>query len=368
MGKMYPHPQCHSAKLRKLGYVPPVWHRAIRRAPPKDLYPLKRVSKSMELPGDKVVKQVFKRMPMLRKERYEFYNAEYKPLATRIALTTMRLQKEHGLDQDAAFKKCENEIFKEELYYFAKNIRDNPGNHFKLTNSEIRNFYVHDLINEAQFLKKRIATAVEQAAANDQGEQNSHVPTPVKNVRIAQDTLAEYFAEDEPIFEDILAERGFEKVTVSPFYHPYKLSGVHAHPKQTYITHSDYSVDDVLLYRHGGFEQENQRYIRSQVQVPASAFLDSIEFADDTIDAKQGIFDAFGVGDESGEIPDDNFMHKNMLAMGTHHISKDEATYFTATEGLTFRQLSKEELSIDQEIAQLLLKQDKLAAANANKQ
>jgi len=357
MSKLYPHPQCHSARLRRLGYVPPIWHRALRRAPPKDIYPLKRLKRSLELPGDKVVRKVFKRIPMLRKERYEHFNVDYQPLATRIALTQMRLQREQNMTEDQAFDKCEKDIFKDELYFFAKGIRDSPGNHFKLTHEELRSFYIHDLINEAQFLKQRVSKALSAVDADTsvgvQTDPTSLIKTQVTD-RIAVESIAHYLVQPEPLIEDIKKERGVDKIFVNTMHHPYKITGEYNVPKSTYLFHPDYNVDDIMLSRHGSLYHENQRYLRSQVQVPASAFIDAIEFGDDNIDAGGLDFDN-----------DKMFDGQLLKAADTHHFSKDTATFFTATEGLQNRQLTREENEIDKQIAVMLLKGDKLAAKAA---
>jgi hypothetical protein len=357
MAQMYPHPQCHSARLQKLGYVPPVWHRALRRAPPKDLYPLKRITKSTELPGDKIVKKVMRKIPMLTKERYEYFNPDYKPLATRIALTQMRIQREQGLNEETAFQKCEQDIFKEELYYFAKGIRDNPGNHFRLTQDEMRSFYIHDLINEAQYLKKRVVEAVEgmDTTAAVQADPSSPVQAEVAS-RIAQDSLAQYLIEPVEIIDEVQKRRRFKPVPVNNLHEPYKITGEWTAQPDTLFSHPVYRVDDAIMMRHKGILQETQRYLNSQVQVPASAFIDGIEFGDDNI-----------------EVPDvdfsnDGMFHPDILVAGTHFISQNAPTHFSAHEGLTFRQLSLEENEIDKQIAIMLLKKDKKVQKYADRQ
>jgi hypothetical protein len=356
MSKMYPHPQCHSARLRRLGYVPPIWHRALRRAPPKDLYPLKRLKGNLKLPGDKVVKKVFQRIPMLRKERYEHFNVDYQPLATRIALTQMRLQRE-GMTEDDAFHKCERDIFKEELYFFAKGIRDNPGNHFKLTHDELRSFYLHDLINEAQFLKQKVAKAINTVDTDPNAAiQTDPASSAKKQVtdRIAQDTVAQYLVDVDPVFEDVLKERKFKKVHVNPFHHPYKLTGEYNVPKSTYLFQPDFNVDDIILYRHATRSQENQRFLRSQVQVAASAFLDAVEFGNKTVNF------------EGLEPENDNDFDSRLLTKAGGHLAKSNKDFFTIQEGLQNRELSRDETELDKQIAVMLLKQDK-ATAKAEK-
>lgn len=348
MAKMYPHPQCHSQRLQKLGYVPPIWHRALRRAPPKDLYPLKRITKSTQLPGDKVVRKVMKRIPMLSKERYEFHNTEYKPLATRFALTQMRIQREQGLDEEKAFEKCEKEVFKDELYYFAKGIRDSPGNHFKLTQDEMRSFYIHDLINEAQFLKKRVVEAVEgmDTTAAVQADPTSPVQAEVAS-RVAQDSIALYLKDPVELMDVVQKRRKFKPNRVDAFHDMYKITGEWTAEPQTLISHALYRVDDIILMRHAGILQESQRYLNSQVQVPASAFIDGIEFKDQEFEAPNLDYAQEEIFDPEG------------LVAGTHYIASNAATHFAAHEGFTYRKASRHEQEVDRQIAEMLMKKDK---------
>lgn len=366
MSKMFPHPQCHAARLRRLGYVPPIWHRALRRAPPKDMYPLKRISAPLKLPGDEVVRKIFFRIPMLRKERYEQFNVDYQPLATRIALTQMRLMRE-GMTEEAAFLKCERDIFKDELYFFAKGIRDNPGNHFKLTSDELRSFYIHDLINEAQMLKSRVNKALNDVSINPT---RTAITTGVvagtealanlkqqATDRIAEDTVAKYLVEKEPLINDVMQERGVDKVFVNPFHQPYKITGEYKAPKSTFLFHPDYNVDDIMLYRHGPMFQENQRFIKSQVQVPASAFIDAINFHDAPMELPDP--KTYSLNDEEFD--------GQTVGNDTNHGAMNNSTYFTIQEGLENRVLSRQEKLIDKDIAVLLMKQDKAAAKAAKK-
>eukprot|EP00461_Guttulinopsis_vulgaris_P000703 UN00703 len=346
MSKMYPHPQCHASKLRKLGYVPPNWHRALRKAPPKDIYPLRKLKKCT-LPGDIVVRQVFKKIPMLRKEKYEFYNQDYQPLAVRIALTQMRLQREEGLTEDEAFKKAEREIFKGELYYFAKGIRDSKGNHFKLTTDEMRAFYIHDLINEAHFLKNKVQKLV------DENPVSSVAANSEDHKKAAVDILSKYFAQEEPTLEQAKIQAGYVQPVVDILHTPYKKSGIYPNYQLSTTTgHEDYNPDDAMLFRHGATHQENQRYIQSQVQVPASAFLDALDFADERR------------GPPEYKMPvswdnDSMFNPTALLTPGhTHHYGLDVPNFFTAHEGLTYRELNNKEQEMDFEIAQMLLQND----------
>lgn len=350
MSKMFPHPQCHSSKLRRLGYVPPTWHRAFRRAPPKDIYPLRKLTKTTELPGDKTVRRVFLKIPMLRKEKYEHYNVEYQPLATRIALTQMRLMREDGMDEDSAFKKCENEIFKEELYYFAKGIRDNKGNHFKLTSDELRHFYIHDLINEATFLKSKIQKAVDEHLGGAEKQAK-----PETTQKLATQVLSEYFATDELNMEEAQQQAKYEPYIVDVALKPYKKTGVWDERNPTLFGHSDYNPDDVLLARHGYSHHETQRYKLSQVQVPASAFIEALDFADEPRvipDYKRPM-----------SFDDDSMFHEGTLTTpgGTHFYGLDAKNFFGATEGLTYRALNNAEAEIDFEISKMLLEQDEIA-------
>lgn len=115
MSKMFPDPLDYAARLMKLGYCHPTWWNAYKIAPPKSIYQFEKLTKAV-LPIDDMVKECFRRIPMLRKEKFDIFDPDFSPLAVKVAVTQKRLMEEEGLSADAAFDKCEHDIFKEELY------------------------------------------------------------------------------------------------------------------------------------------------------------------------------------------------------------------------------------------------------------
>lgn len=68
------------------------------------------------MPLDNAIKDVLKRLPMLRKEELNYDDPKFIPFCVRIASVWTRLQDEEHMDKETAFKKCQEEIFFDELY------------------------------------------------------------------------------------------------------------------------------------------------------------------------------------------------------------------------------------------------------------
>lgn len=111
------YPNVYERTMYKIasGAAYPRWWDAWRYCPPKENNKLTRISR-IDVPLDFVIKDVLKRLPMLRKEELDYNDPHFNPLCARIASVWHRLQSQEGMDKEIAFRKCEEDIFFEELY------------------------------------------------------------------------------------------------------------------------------------------------------------------------------------------------------------------------------------------------------------
>lgn len=111
--KQYPDLYERVSRNIMVGYAYPRWWAAWKMNPPKVMATGNRLKK-LELPTDKLVDKLQKRMPMLKLEPYE-HSLTFIPLSVRFAQTQLRLMETEGYTEEAAYKKCEDEIFKTDL-------------------------------------------------------------------------------------------------------------------------------------------------------------------------------------------------------------------------------------------------------------
>lgn len=141
--------------------------------------------------------------------------------------------------------------------YFGKMIRESPGNYFKLTEQEMNHFYVHDITNEIHHMKTQIAAGA----------------TPVNAAK-------EYIKTPEPILSEAQAQRGYKPPHARIKYHNYSKTGIKEKPlfkAQLYETASfDFEAGAARLFPYG--LTETQRFIRSDVQVPARILIKAMNF------------------------------------------------------------------------------------------